>query len=361
MKIGILTYHWAQNYGAVLQCFALKSKLEEMGHDVFIIDRLPNYRGILRKLYHSFSYEHYLSWIKFSRFNKSFLTPKTRKYRSTEKLQRDFGKERLDAVIVGSDQVWRWNLMGYNYFLDFVDNRYIRKISYAASFGLSHWKENGLDVAKVGQLLAGFDAISVREQSGITICSHTFGVKAELVVDPTLLFQASFYEKTLLSGYPKMSNHKLVSCILGKENKGQCFQLSNWAWKQSIPYEELFWTSWNFGRMEFCRGSFFHPSVSDWLNEIRNAEYVVTNSYHCMVFAILFKKKFVVLNNRSGGSDRIRTLLAALHLDNRFILSLDDCLSLKARLDYPIPYHVVDEHLMNFRKPSLDFLKRHLV
>lgn len=357
MRIGILTYHWAQNYGAVLQCFALKSKLEEMGHDVFIIDRLPKYQGILRKLYHSFSYEYFLSWLKFSRFNKVFLTPKTRKYHSSEKMLQDFGKERLDAVIVGSDQVWRWNIMGYNYFLDFVDKRCTKKIAYAASFGLSHWKENGLDVSKVSKLLSEFDAISVREESGITICSHTFGVKAELVVDPTLLFSASFYERTLLSDYQKIPNHKVVSCILGKENKGKCFQLSNWAWKHSIPYEELFWTSWNFGRMEFCKGSFFHLSVSDWLNEIRNAEYVITNSYHCMVFAILFKKKFVVLNNRSGGSDRIRTLLSALHLESHFLVSLDDCLSLKARLDHPIPYHVVDEYIMNYRKASLSFLR----
>lgn len=357
MRIGILTYHWAQNYGAVLQCFALKCKLEEMGHDVFIIDRLPNYRGILRKVYHSFSYEYFLSWIKFSRFNKYLLTPKTRKYCSSERLILNFTKEQLDAVIVGSDQVWRWNLMGYNYFLDFVDKRHTKKISYAASFGLSHWKENGLDIAEVRKLLSDFDSVSVREESGVDICHQTFGIKAALVVDPTLLWNASFYEKTLLANYSNKSNHKLISCILGKENIGKCYQLSNWAWKQGILYEELYWTSWKLGRMDFCRATFFHLPVSEWLDEIRNAEYVITNSYHCMVFAILFKKKFVVLNNRSGGSDRIRTLLAALHLENRFILALDDCISLKSRLEHPIPYHVVDEHLQTLRKSSLDFLK----
>ncbi len=357
MRIGILTYHWAQNYGAVLQCFALKSKLEEMGHDVFVIDRLPRYRGILRRLYHRFSYKYFLSWITFSRFNAIFLTPKTRRYCSSEKLMKCFRKEHLDAVVVGSDQVWRWNILGYNYFLDFVEKYQAKKVAYAASFGLSHWEENGLDTEKVRKLLSEFDSLSVRERSGVTICSHTFGAKAEWVVDPTLLYDAGFYEASLLSDYPKESNHKLVSCILGNENKGQCLQLSNWAWKESISYEELFWTSWNFRRMEFCKAAFFHLSVPEWLNEIRNARYVITNSFHCTVFAILFKKQFVVLDNRSGGSDRIRTLLSALHLEERFVGSLDNGLPLKALLDRPIPYQEVDRQIGRIRKPSLDFLR----
>ncbi|MBR5193131.1 MAG: polysaccharide pyruvyl transferase family protein, partial [Bacteroidaceae bacterium] len=68
MKIGIMTFHWAQNYGAVLQCYALKCKLEELGHDVWIIDRLPRYNGVLRRLYHRFSFKYYLSWMKFAHF-----------------------------------------------------------------------------------------------------------------------------------------------------------------------------------------------------------------------------------------------------------------------------------------------------
>lgn len=357
MRIGILTFHWAQNYGAVLQCYALKRKLEELGHDVFVIDRLPRYRGVLRALYHRVSYKHYLSWIKFSRFNRVYLMPKTRAYHSSESLFRKFSKEQLDVVVVGSDQLWRWNIMEYNYFLDFVNKDHTRKIAYAVSFGLSHWKDNGLDIFKIAKLLREFEHISVREQSGITICNQTFGVKAELVMDPTLLFDASFYEKELLWKYPKISNPKLVSCILGKENRSQCLQLSNWAWKQNIAYEELYWTSWEFLHLEFCKGSFFHIPVGEWLNEIRNAEYIITNSFHCMVFAILFRKQFVVLNNRSGGSDRIRTLLSTLHLENRFIESLDDTFSLWTLLDSPIPYHKVDERLEMHRQHSLAFLR----
>ena len=356
MKIGIMTFHWAQNYGAVLQCYALKCKLEEMGHDVWVIDRLPQYSGILRCFYHRFSYKHYLSWMKFARFNRSFLIPKTRKYRSMKDLEKHFGKESFDMVIVGSDQVWRWNIIGYNYFLDFVDTQSTRKASYGASFGLSHWTENGLDTLKITELLKEFSHVSVRERTGVEICMHTFGIHAELVIDPTMLHDASFYENTLLKDYPKISGTKVVSCILGKENRGHCLQLSNWAWKRSLAYEELYWIAWDFFHMEFCRGSFLHISVTEWLNEIRNAAYVVTNSFHCAVFAILFHKQFVVLNNHSGGGDRIRTLLTALHLEDRFCSSLDERI-LSQLLHDPIPYEKVEKRLGLLRESSLAFLK----
>ena len=108
--------------------------------------------------------------------------------------------------------------------------------------------------------------------------------------------------------------------------------------------------------MEFCKGAFYHISVSEWLNEIRNASYVVTNSFHCAVFAILFHKQFVVLNNHSGGGDRIRTLLTALHLEDRFSSSLDDRI-LGQLLHEPIPYEKVEKRLGVLRESSLAFLK----
>ena len=294
--------------------------------------------------------------MRFAHFNRSFLVPKTRKYHSTKELEKHFGKENFDMVVVGSDQVWRWNILGSNYFLDFVDKRNTRKVSYAASFGMSHWEENGLDTFKIAELLKEFSRVSVREQTGVGICQHTFGIHAELVIDPTMLHDASFYEKTLLKGYERTDEAKMVSCILGNEHKGHCLQLSNWAWKRSLAYEELYWTSWDFFHMEFCRGSFYHISVSEWLNEIRNASYVVTNSFHCAVFAILFHKQFVVLNNHSGGGDRIRTLLTALHLEDRFSSSLDDRI-LSQLLHEPISYEKVEKRLGVLRESSLAFLK----
>ena len=357
MKIGILTFHWAQNYGAVLQCYALKSKLQEMGHDVCIIDRVPQYRGFLRNLYHRISYKYFWSWLKFSDFNRKYLVPKTRQYNSMDALMKQFTQEKLDAVVVGSDQVWRWGMMGYNYFLDFVDKYYTRKYAYAASFGLSYWTDNGLSTAHVTRLMKEFKAITVREHTGITLCERIFGVQARLAVDPTLLYDASFYERTLLEGMPKVSQHKVVSCILGDENLDQCKHISNWAEKEGMAYEELFWTDWGFPALRKGKARWLHLSVQEWLNAIRGAEYVITNSFHCTVFAILFRKRFLVLDNHSGGIDRIRTLLSTLGLKHHSLATLGDEEELHRRLDTPISYDDVDARLNALRKESLAFLQ----
>lgn len=357
MRIGILTFHWAQNYGAVLQCYALKSKLEDMGHEVLIVDRLPKYQGILRRLYHRFSYKYAMSWWKFSRFNRHWLVPKTRRYTTQKSLEEFVSKERLDAVIVGSDQVWRWEIMGYNYFLDFIRKGTARKYAYAASFGLSHWESQELDVKQVKLLLKEFDAISVREQSGVLICERLFDVPAQLVVDPTLLFDSDYYEGVFLYNRPRKSSHKVVSYILGEENLETSLEISQWAESQGLGYRELYWTRVGYPALKKGTNSFFHLSVEDWLDEIRNAEYVITNSFHCMVFSILFRKKFVVLNHASGGSDRIRTLLSALQLKHRFFISSDDFYQVKKTLDTSIPYDEVEERIHAYRRESLSFLE----
>ena len=357
MRIGILTFHWAQNYGAVLQCYALKSKLEDMGHEVLIIDRLPKYQGILRRLYHRFSYEYSLSWLKFSRFNRHWLVPKTGRYTTQQSLEHFGEKEKLDAVIVGSDQVWRWDIMGYNYFLDFIRKGTARKYAYAASFGLSHWESRELDANQIKLLLKEFEAISVREQTGVSICNQVFGVPAQLVIDPTLLYDADDYEAVFLRNCPKEPSNKVVTYILGEENLEQCQHISQWAEGLGMEHRELYWTRLGYPALKKGTNFFFHLSVEDWLDEIRNAAYVITNSYHCMVFAILFRKKFVVLNHVSGGSDRIRTLLSALQLKYRFFASSDDFYQLKEVLDTPVSYDEVEERIHACRREAVSFLE----
>lgn len=358
MKIGILTFHWAQNYGAVLQCYALKNKLEEMKHQVYIIDRVPQYPGILRDVYHRVSYKYFWSWMKFSTFSRRYLVPKTRRYASAEALMRHIAEERLDALVVGSDQVWRWGMMGYNYFLDFVDGKVTRKYAYAASFGLSHWTDNGLSTAQVSRLLRDFSAVSVRERSGVTLCKRIFGIEAVQTIDPTLLYDAGFYEERLLKDYPRKASIQVVSCILGEENRVQCKHISRWASVQALSCIDLFHTGCTLTSLVKNQIRCLHLSVQEWLDHIRCAEYVVTNSFHCMVFAILFRRKFVVMDNHSGGSDRIRTLLSALGLERRFLPIVSDWSRFRDRLDEPMAYDGVQEKLGELRKSSLAFLER---
>ncbi len=354
MKVGILTFHWANNYGAIIQAYALLSKLKEMGHDAYIIDRQIRYEGVLRRLYHRFSYNHRYAWLDFDHERKRILSPMSKPYKSHKELLDGFAAEGFDAVIVGSDQVWRWGMMGNNYFLDFLEGTSIRRYAYAASFGLAEWKGTEEKRKEISALLRQFNAISVRENSGIKICRDTFGVDAQLVLDPTLLHERSFYESTLLKHKPLKSNGKVVSYILGDKNKSQVLDIAAWARNKGLKHNELFGTSLDFpaliGRSEF---HFLHVDLTTWLDEIRNAEYVVTNSFHATVFCILFEKKFVVLESPGGGLDRLHTLFSVLDITNRMVKhvsNIDGCLL------SDISYDIVKEKHKQLINRSTKFL-----
>lgn len=317
MKIGILTFHWANNYGAVIQCYALLSKLKDLGHDAYIIDRIPQYNGVLRRLYHKYSYNHRWAWLRFSEQSREILKPKTRCYKSDDELKQFFEKEKFDAVIVGSDQVWRWKMIGFNYFFDFIDSSLsgTKKYSYAASFGLSTWNDTEENTTKIKKLLHQFSGISVRENTGAVICRDVFDVDAKVVLDPTLLHSAEFYEQNLLSGFNTKSSGKVVSYILGKPYRHIVGEIGNWAKEEGFRHKNLLYTSIDMpAHTKSAELTILHITPQEWLNEIRNAEYVITNSFHATVFSILFKKKFIVIDNPQGGNDRINTLLGMVEL-----------------------------------------------
>lgn len=355
MKIGILTFHWANNYGAVIQTYALLSKLKELGHEAYIIDRRMVYKGILRKLYHKFSYEHFFSWRKFWKDADAFLQPKTKTYTSHDELVKKFYKENFDAVIVGSDQVWRWKLIGLNYFFDFITDNKTKRYSYAASFGLNEWHGTEEDRNAISELLKKFNRISVREESGVKICKETFGVDAELVLDPTLLHTGYFYEQTLLKNHNRQQSGKVVSYILGKNNKKQVKEIAEWAKNINLKHNELFWTSIEhpslIGKSEFHAT---HVTPTEWLNEIRNAEYIITNSFHATVFSILFQKQFVVLTHIGGGNNRIETLFNSLGIKNRCVA---DTSRINEIIEEKIDYRTIEDNHDKLCELSIKFLK----
>ena len=355
MKIGILTFHWANNYGAVIQAYALLSKLKELGHDAYIIDRRMIYKGVLRKLYHKLSYEHCFSWCRFWRDTNDFLQPKSNKYLSQEELVNCFGKEKFDAVIVGSDQIWRWKLIGLNYFLDFITDNSTKRYSYAASFGLDEWHGSEEDRMEISKLLKKFNKISVREETGVEICKNTFGVDAEPVLDPTLLHTKDFYEQTLLKNYEPYNSGKVVSYILGKNKKKQVVEIAEWAKSIGKKHNELFWTAIDhpalIGKSE---RHITHVTPTEWMNEIRNAEYVITNSFHATVFSILFHKQFVVLTHKGGGQNRLETLFNSLGIKGRTATSVDEA---KKIINNRIDYTAVAQKHAEAMSKSITYLK----
>lgn len=336
MKLAILTHPLGANYGGILQAFALSSYLKGQGHDVTVLNRqsnLPLAKRILKSVlvalhhprYNNPRYKHLVSFVKkYINYSKPL---------STGGQMSGFVKgNSMDAVIVGSDQVWRTGFAmgyGYNYFLDFVPAG-VRKLSYAASFGLSQWEYNNEQTLRIKQLLSEFKAISVREDEGVQLCKDNIGVTADHVLDPTMLLNASDYEPVTSERKVK-DDYVFVYWLGSAEEKQKAIEAASIECKRIVDIS--------------LRGSEPLMPIEDWLSYIKYADHVVTDSFHGCVFSILFGKQFTICANDSGGNGRLRSLFSMLGIDMS-----------SPQIDYTIVYDKLD----NLRSHSYDFLNKAL-
>ena len=346
MKIGIITLPFGANYGWALQRWAIYHTIEKLGHQPTIINRRWSTNN--SSFINTFKRFVYYNVIcpRFKRFvdkETPSVTPITRTPEET------FGvSKHLDAVIVGSDQVWRienTRLAGLDFFLDFLKDGPIKRLSYAASFGKDTWQGTEEETIKVKNLLQKFDAISVREDSGVDLCNNLFGVEASHVLDPTLLLTADDYNQLLSK--PK-SRQELVTYILDSTEEKR-HTISEIAKQCNLKEVNLYPS----------RSFTFYKSVYTWLEKIRDARYVVVDSFHGMVFCILFHKQFAVLANSKRGLTRFTSLLGMLGLGSCMTTDFSTS-SVYSVLQNPIDYASVEERLNSERALSLEFLKINL-
>jgi len=244
MKIGILTLPITENYGGILQAVALYKLLHAQGHEVVLIYKM-SYQvlwkniiiSMLRKIpFHDFkNFKAYHKVKQEQLEKKAFHRPFIEKeifnisedLYTKKELENFVKKENFDAVIVGSDQVWRKAYINdkfyRSYFLDFVDGSETKKIAYAASFGKDHW-EGEDDSEDIAKLLKDFTAVSTREASGVAICRDSFAYDNAIhVLDPTLLMGKVFYIDEIIAKYDTSNIPKggLVTYVLdeAKEKK----------------------------------------------------------------------------------------------------------------------------------------------
>lgn len=230
----------------------------------------------------------------------------------------------FDAYIVGSDQVWRptYSPGMPMFFLDFLgEDATTRRIAYAASFGTDSWEFSSRLTRQCRKLAKKFHAISVREDSGVTLCQKHLGVKSQHVIDPTMLLNPSDYNMLIeddthapgkISTYIfkrsslAMKVVKFAEKEFGKQEQRLFPYRLNEARKERIPDEK-------------CKFS----SMSDWLKGIRDADFVITDSFHGTVFSIIYNKPFLVIGNIRGGLARFQSILKQFGLENRYISSED--------------------------------------
>lgn len=355
MKIGILTQHFLLNYGGIIQNFALQQVLMKLGHDPLTFEHDTCYsrtRWFLRTIKHILRTRSFRNLPVYPIYNgrignKNFIKFVLKNIKSvpvkdfTPFLTTQYG---IDAYVVGSDQVWRpaFNLghrLG-NMFLDFADDK-VKKLSYAASFGCKEWEYTKEQEKACSKLARRFDAISVREASAVDLCKNHFGVDASLVLDPTLLLNKEDYGK-VCNDVPRKEKHIFVySLVVSEEVLAVAEKVA-----ETIDLPIIVKQAGSKVKKE--------DTIEDWFAEFRDADYVVTDSFHGMVFSIIFNKPFAIVMNPSGGNDRYISLLSQLGLMERIVSAeLQPVFS-------AIDWSDVNHRLTELRKASFEFLKTNL-
>lgn len=346
MKIGIMTFHWAVNYGAVLQAYALQTYLRNLGHEAYMIDYKPSNRDhnlknfiLNRKLPHPLQYvrESALDRL-FEDFRRKYLV-RSRRYGSLDELRSD--PPAADIYVSGSDQVLhpRTLMKGERrpapaYMLDF-GGADICRAGYAVSFGCTSYPEEAVAVAR--KYIGRFDLLSVRETTGVNV-AESLGYKGRLwtVPDPTILAGASVYDRVFSAGSNGPSAHTATYLLHGRS-----------ALNPRIEQD--------FGTVRPLGGC----SVPDWLSGIRYADRLVTNSFHGTVFALLFHIPFVSLletGAAAGMNDRFSTLLSRVGLTDR-ILPVYDGRRAEEIFGREISWDVVDSLMDGYAREGRDFIE----
>ena len=369
VKAGILTFHWAENYGAILQVYALQTALERIGCDVKIIDYQPDYlmnggrwlwpvsrrnlyadAGILllRTKWIRSLVTGRKRHLRFEDFRARYLRFTARKYQTLQEL-----RERLpvfDMLVCGSDQIWNPPLrFGVDpaFYLTFGP-RTCRRVSFAPSFGSATIDPDYREEIK--QLLSNLDAISVRERSGVDIVEELAGRRAAWMPDPTLLLvdyenimikpvETGFiFTYALRSGRPIEHIKRLVAKHLGLP-----------IIKPVNP--EVHWLS---------RGRRVQIGPSRWLGYLANANVVITNSFHGTVFSILFKKQFIAVDisgRNSSLNERTTSLLDRLGLSGRFVSADTNDDEVLRLVHEPIPWDEVHVRIQAWRAEAWAYLR----
>lgn len=345
MRIGVLTLPFHTNYGGILQAFALNEVLIRMGHEVsFItidqsihlspIKQLSRYffrfckkYFLYKKNVDIFWEKHYNERLKEQEICRKHTHKFVNRYLSSIQYPsfKDIKESDFDAIIVGSDQIWRKKYVPVveTSFLCFAKDWKIRRIAYAPSFGSDTWEFNEKETDHCRSLIKDFDLVTVREKDGVDLCQKYLNTKAHWVLDPTLLLDEKTYiEKIGLSKYPQSKGNMLCYIIDMDEDKQKLIN-SIAETKHLVPFTVN-------SRAEDTSGTLYtledriQPPVEEWLRGFFDAEYVVTDSFHACAFSLIFGKQFIVYGNLSRGLSRFYSLLDKYGLNNRIVTNLKD-------------------------------------
>lgn len=353
MKIGVVNFHPSTNYGGILQYYALQTILERLGHEVQLVNRrwgtylLPK-QSLKQKIIKRIA-----PYDPFDLFRSAHC-------RIGMPIESDYGlleyAQTQDAILAGSDQIWNMEcmkVMGNYFFLDWVPEN-VRRFSYAASFGYDSYDANLENIAKTKMLLQRFENISVREYSGVELCKNLFGINAYYHIDPTLLLSVEDYRRLFQSCTVSHGDY-ILSYFLDKTKQKIALQ-NKLSQQERINVIDNNPTGNKWNRI-FNSHKYSHPTIEQWLRNIHDARIVITDSFHGMVFSILFNKPFLCIGNQKRGMTRFESLCKTFHLGNIVYSesSLSNLLNKKEIIISNIDYTMVNQLLNVQRKRSIDY------
>lgn len=365
MKIGILTYHRAHNYGAVLQCYAMQETLKTMGHDAYVIDyRQPDiertyrfHRGLSVKAilkqpilkipsYTITGIKNEFRRNALQRYRKAVFEGFCTKYfQLTEPCDSNIPSD-FDAYIIGSDMLWADDCMYGHfepiYFGDFVHKPDAKVIGYAISGTPSSFKRCGEQTGF--HFLENFTSCAIRERGLADIVTQYTRTETEVVVDPTLLTKKEIWMPLLNK---KWNNKKYVLTYYVRVNASNRQYVEN----KAKEYAESIGCDVVNMDISLTRESI---SVEDFVSMIACAQYVITDSFHAMIFSMIFHRPFNVLKYNDPHDARYVDILNQLGVSNLAILQTDDFI--KPDIDFD----KMDENLQTLIASSEIYLQRSL-
>ena len=361
-KIGIITFSRAHNYGAFLQVFALQNILNEMGYEGLVVDyrneviespfypiyfKNKNFVQIIKEIIKiPFYYKNKKA--RYKKFNQVIDSKLIKTINYTDK---NINKVDVDVLITGSDQVWSMDIVGELsdiYTLNFKTDKKIKKISYAASVGnIQNILENKDEyIKKINNL----DKISVREDDACDVLNELLeNRQVERTCDPTLLISKEKWNKQLDNNEDIKEKYILAYVVAGDEeyvkivndlSKKTGLKVIHFGLKNP-GYDNVLKTAYMEGPFEF-------------INYIKNAEYVVATSFHATVFSIIFNKKFFIVPHRKTGA-RVNNLLEKLNINGRTFSNLEEFK--KIDYNFETDWEDVEKRLNVERNKSINWLK----
>ena len=369
-KICVITYSRTKNYGGILQAYGLYRYLELKGHDVALIDYIPQRCNINNKSVFvsdvtsrskfwgkNFITKLFFSLLRYPSIKESFIpfldfmdsrVKFTKPYFSEDELEKDIPV--ADIYITGSDQVWNSQFsidqkLDLPFYLPFVHSA--KKISYASSFGRDYIPQEHRELVK--KYIGSYDAVSVRELTGKKILSG-LGIESKVVIDPTILCPIDEWEKIVNPQIDR--NYILLYQIVFNKS---IFDIARSIAK--ILNKKLICISLDSKDKRYVKkGLKVTPKIEDWLSYIKYADCVITDSFHASVFSVLFKRPFIVNSaSRQGMSSRIVNLLSSLGLEDRNInnLNVDE---ITKKLKEEISWTDCEKIMAKIRSMSMEWL-----